>query len=178
MSVTYTAAHSNAGSLTHWGRPGIELASSWILVGLFTTEPQRELPGTFLKTWPRSFWIDMKGCLNILLSLKISKYSPSFVILCSFSTVVKQTILKALVPSNSTIYWWFCDLVIWVGLSSDSLSLPYVVLTGLTQISEALAEKTEIGPSTWPFSHPQGGCPGCSHSSSLPRGWDCKKETW
>ena len=32
-SVTYTAAHSNAGSLTHWVRPGMDLISSWILVG-------------------------------------------------------------------------------------------------------------------------------------------------
>ena len=30
---TYTTAHSNAGSLTHWARPGIEPVSSWILIG-------------------------------------------------------------------------------------------------------------------------------------------------
>ena len=30
---TYTTAHSNAGSLTHWARPGIEPTSSWMLVG-------------------------------------------------------------------------------------------------------------------------------------------------
>ena len=29
----YTTAHSNAGSLAHWARPGIRLESSWILVG-------------------------------------------------------------------------------------------------------------------------------------------------
>ena len=43
MSVTYTIAHCNAGSLTCWERPGIKLASSWILAGFVTTEPQREL---------------------------------------------------------------------------------------------------------------------------------------
>ena len=32
-SVTYTTAHDNAGSLTHWARPGIEPTSSWILGG-------------------------------------------------------------------------------------------------------------------------------------------------
>ena len=32
--VTYTTAHSNAGSLTHGARPGMEPASSWILVPL------------------------------------------------------------------------------------------------------------------------------------------------
>ena len=31
-SATYTTAHGNAGSLTHWLRPGIEPSSSWVLV--------------------------------------------------------------------------------------------------------------------------------------------------
>ena len=35
-SVTYTTAHGNAGSLTHWTRPGIKLTSSWILVGFLS----------------------------------------------------------------------------------------------------------------------------------------------
>ena len=33
VSVTYTTAHGNAESLTHWAKPGIEPLSSWILVG-------------------------------------------------------------------------------------------------------------------------------------------------
>ena len=33
-------SHSDARSFTHWARPGIEPTSSWILVGLVTTEPQ------------------------------------------------------------------------------------------------------------------------------------------
>ena len=33
VSVTYTTAHSNAGSLIQWARPGIEPTSSWILTG-------------------------------------------------------------------------------------------------------------------------------------------------
>ena len=35
--------HSNAGFLTHWVRSGIELASSWILVGFVSSAPQWEL---------------------------------------------------------------------------------------------------------------------------------------
>ena len=31
-SATYTTAHGNARSLTHWWRPGIEPATSWFLV--------------------------------------------------------------------------------------------------------------------------------------------------
>ena len=42
-SVTYTAAYSNTRSITHWVRPGIQPASSWILVTLVTTEPWWEL---------------------------------------------------------------------------------------------------------------------------------------
>ena len=42
-SVTYTTAHSNAGSLTHWVEPGIEPAFSWLLIRFVTAEPQGEL---------------------------------------------------------------------------------------------------------------------------------------
>ena len=42
-SVTYTTAHGNAGSFTCWVRPGLEAASSWILVRFFSTESQGEL---------------------------------------------------------------------------------------------------------------------------------------
>ena len=39
----YTTVHDNAGSLTHWARPGIELATLWFLVGFISTPPQWEL---------------------------------------------------------------------------------------------------------------------------------------
>ena len=43
-SATYLHCSSwQAGSLTHWVRPGMEPASSWILVRFVTTEPQQEL---------------------------------------------------------------------------------------------------------------------------------------
>ena len=41
-------AHGNAGSLTHWERPGIESASLWIPVGFITTEPWWEFWETYL----------------------------------------------------------------------------------------------------------------------------------
>ena len=34
--------HGNAGSLSHWMRPGIEPTSLWILVGFISTAPQQE----------------------------------------------------------------------------------------------------------------------------------------
>ena len=36
-SAIYTTAHSNASSLTHWMRPGMECTSSWIPVGFIST---------------------------------------------------------------------------------------------------------------------------------------------
>ena len=38
-----TTAHGNAGSSTHWARPGMEPATSWLLVGLVATAPRWEL---------------------------------------------------------------------------------------------------------------------------------------
>ena len=43
MSATCTTAHSNAASLTHWARPGIQPETSWLLVGFFSTVLQWEL---------------------------------------------------------------------------------------------------------------------------------------
>ena len=59
-------------------RPGITLASSWILVGLVTAEPQRELAGTIFEchsdrkvplalsalaiSFHEKYWI--RGCIN------------------------------------------------------------------------------------------------------------------
>ena len=36
-------SHSNAESLTHWARPGIEPETSWFLVGFISAVPWREL---------------------------------------------------------------------------------------------------------------------------------------
>ena len=55
LSMTYTTAHSNARSLTHWVRPGIKPAFLWELVRFITTEPWGELlPLSNLKTHLRS----------------------------------------------------------------------------------------------------------------------------
>ena len=51
VSVTYATVHSKTRSLTHWGRSGIEPASSWILVIFASTEPWQELLFFFF-LWP------------------------------------------------------------------------------------------------------------------------------
>ena len=59
----YTTAHSNARSLTHWERPGINPSSSWILVRFVSAEPWWELPTASTSdrllsfqetTWPKA----------------------------------------------------------------------------------------------------------------------------
>ena len=49
-SGTYTPAHDNAGSLIHWVRPGMEPASSRILVGLVNC-------WAMMGTQPFVFWL-------------------------------------------------------------------------------------------------------------------------
>ena len=43
LLLAYTTAHGNAGSFTRWGRPGIKLTTSWLLVGFVSTASQMEL---------------------------------------------------------------------------------------------------------------------------------------
>ena len=43
VSATYTTVHGNTGSLTHWVRPGIKPAASWLLVRFVSPEPRWEL---------------------------------------------------------------------------------------------------------------------------------------
>ena len=50
-SATYTTAHGNARSLTHWARLGIEPVSSWILVRFISPEPRWELPVSVLNCY-------------------------------------------------------------------------------------------------------------------------------
>ena len=61
-SSTYTIAHGNAGSLTHWVRPGIKATSSRILVRFVTTEPQWELPFLILKKF---YYRKFQSCRSI-----------------------------------------------------------------------------------------------------------------
>ena len=66
-SATYTTAQGNAGSLTHWVRPGIKPETSWFLVRFVSSVPQKELLLHFLrkKTVPLlSRWPSASSCLK------------------------------------------------------------------------------------------------------------------
>ena len=55
LSATYTTAHGNTRSLTHWVRPGIEPASSWIPVRFVSAKPLWELGKYFFVYLPFLF---------------------------------------------------------------------------------------------------------------------------
>ena len=73
MYVTYTTAHGNTGSPTHWARPGIELTSSGILVGLISSASQWELPNSdsFISSFPIWMSFASLSCLMLYLRLPI-----------------------------------------------------------------------------------------------------------
>ena len=53
-SVTHTTAHGNAGSLTHWARPGTEPEFSWILVGFLKSWAMK---GAHWSLWEEGFFL-------------------------------------------------------------------------------------------------------------------------
>ena len=58
VCVTYTTAHGNSGSSTHWARPGIEPRTSWFLVGFISATPWRELHSySFLFCFITGYWV-------------------------------------------------------------------------------------------------------------------------
>ena len=77
-------SHSNTRSLTHWARPGIEPASSWILVGFITAESQWKLPTLFFWDIRLSQIICWKDCFPywiVLASLKSTSHKyPEFIL--------------------------------------------------------------------------------------------------
>ena len=55
-SATYTTAHGNTRSLTHWARPGMEPTSSWILVGFISAVPQHERLNIYFSLFAFHSW--------------------------------------------------------------------------------------------------------------------------
>ena len=78
----YTTAHNNTRSLTHWVRPEMEPASSWILVRFITTEPWWEPHKVFLCT-----------LFYLILTIVIWRYSITIFII---NYILQVRILKEL----------------------------------------------------------------------------------
>jgi len=78
-SATYTTAHSNAGFLSHWVRPEVELSSLWVLVRFITCWAIKETPSHEGNSCEGSFWLlfidpvpesQLQGNLILLLELQ------------------------------------------------------------------------------------------------------------
>ena len=85
-SATYTTAHSNTRSLTHWVRLGIQPASSWILVRFVSAEPQWELPSDYS-------WQSLKASLQRIRLLPRN-------LNCISTTKLKNTFENTKVPKK------------------------------------------------------------------------------
>ena len=83
MSATYTTAHSNARSLTHWGRPGIKPTTSWFLVGFINNwatmvTPWRTSLNTLLKFPIQKVWDEAGNFAFLTSSLMSLVWRPDF----------------------------------------------------------------------------------------------------
>ena len=92
--MTYITAHSNAKTLTQWVRPGIEPASSWMLVGFINHWARQELQN-FLFFFLRLINIPLYGyiifCLSTHLLMDILVVS-TFCLLDSFGCTLRGEI--------------------------------------------------------------------------------------
>ena len=86
-SSTYTTAHSNARSITHWARLGIKPATSWTLVRFLTSKTQWK-PLIFLK----KIIVGLQCCANFCCAAKwpIQSCLP----IRSFSYIISHHVLS------------------------------------------------------------------------------------
>ena len=110
--ATYTTAHSNAESLTHWARPGIEPETSWFLVGFVSAAPLWELLKVILTPVSPSSYIPPNQILlflslNLSLTLYLVCYSCglSLTFSCFSVKLWNDPLLEFLV---STVYYFLC----------------------------------------------------------------------
>ena len=107
-SATYTIAHGNAGFLTHWVRPGIQLPSSWILVGFVSVKLWWGFLWLTIFTGYNPFiiivkhWLYTLCCKYILVAYFISKSKPPTVLITLPSS------LSPLVTLVCSLYLWVC----------------------------------------------------------------------
>ena len=125
MSRTYTTAHGKARSSTHWVRPGIKLATSWLLVGSASAAPWWELQqlhtfkikdnaleNALEKKWPKHLsrhFINDQGKGNEYETTSLGNSHPRQ----SFANLRTSTLLKEYTPiSNIWISHQFCLLAV------------------------------------------------------------------
>ena len=95
MSATYTTAHGNDGSVTYWGRPGIEPETSCFLVGFYFSISVHATPEIF-------FFF-----LLSLLNLSSTLLPAFFFFFKSFTSISSLFIVQILLPVNQifSLFW-------------------------------------------------------------------------
>ena len=90
--LPYTIAHSNSRFLTNWARPGIEPASSWILVRFITNELWWELP-TFTEFFNHLSLLTLKMNHLGIMKCQNGKNSVTILVICTKHTTNQFIVL-------------------------------------------------------------------------------------
>ena len=144
--MTYMAAQGNVGSLTYRAVPGIEPASSWILVGFITAEPQQEVRSLMFLVPSH------KGLLQFARGSLWLKTHPIFLFLWAAGKLTAKLMVSfgriprfsdsasSHAPSFSSFMTWFLSNLFLVllsmlpfpsGVISDNLNLPEIQFSPL-----------------------------------------------
>jgi len=97
VSATYTTAHGNASSLTHWTRPGIEPTTSWFLIRFVSAAPQQELLKFFF------FFFFFWGTFILFSTVAAPIYSPNTV--GGFLFLYTKRMIILFKKEESYIFW-------------------------------------------------------------------------
>ena len=89
----YHSSQQQAGSLTHWVRPGIEPASSWILVGFVSTVPQQKLPKhpySHICIFSSIVFLRLKYMKKIQFTYTLNLFNSQFRLWITFDTALEH----------------------------------------------------------------------------------------
>ena len=108
-SATYTTAHGNARSLTHWARPGTKAMFSWILVRFVSAEPRWELLKfglamvvQFCENTKNYWFVYLKWVKFIICELYLNKVDKNLAGVERWEAHLEEA-LHSLPPSNAPI---------------------------------------------------------------------------
>ena len=136
-SATYTAAHGNAGCLTHWMRPGIKPTSSWILVRLISAEPRGELPLI-------DFWMLCQPCISGINSTW-SWYICCWIWFANILSIFTDIFLRVVIYQYFKIFLEFLPWQDWWSLGNTG-----TWVRSLAQSQLWLGSRLWLGSAPWP----------------------------
>ena len=115
MSTIYTTVHGNAVSLTHWARPGIEPASSRILVGFVSTVPWQEFQYILELVY------FMPGSFNLLITYRYLDSYP-FPLPTGTTSLFSGSVILFLFSLLDSTYKWYHTAIVFLWFFSLSVT--------------------------------------------------------